>query len=192
MNLMNQQVLVLDISWEPHDIVTVFEAVNKMLNDKAQALDSNFTYYDFDSWVKFGENLDKNVVRSEKITFLIPEIIVLPEKTQHRADRLAVDRTNVYRRDNFICQYCERKFTRADLNMDHVFPKSRGGQHIWINVVTSCIVCNTRKGDRTPEEAGMQLIRKPIKPSWVEIMSGLKWDKIPQSWKDATKKLSFD
>jgi 5-methylcytosine-specific restriction endonuclease McrA len=75
-------------------------------------------------------------------------------------------RHNVFERDRNMCQYCGREFDRKDLNLDHVLPRDRGGQTTWENIVCSCIPCNTRKGNRLPHEAGMQLIRKPKRPKW--------------------------
>ena len=75
-------------------------------------------------------------------------------------------RHNIFERDKNMCQYCGKHFERKDLNLDHVFPRDRGGQMTWENIVCSCISCNTRKGNRTPVEARMHLIRKPKKPKW--------------------------
>lgn len=81
--------------------------------------------------------------------------------------RLSV--ATLLRRDNWTCQYCGRE--KRDLKenefltRDHVFPASRGGEDRWENVVLSCISCNNRKGDKTPDEAGMTLLRQPFAPS---------------------------
>ena len=72
--------------------------------------------------------------------------------------------TAIFERDDFTCQFCGRRLSRKQLNLDHVFPESRGGKKTWTNLVTSCIRCNTKKGDRTPQEAGMHLIRRPMAP----------------------------
>jgi len=65
-----------------------------------------------------------------------------------------------------MCQYCGKTFDRNDLNLDHVIPRDRGGPTTWENIVCSCIECNTLKANRTPQEAGMHLIRKPKRPKW--------------------------
>jgi len=75
-------------------------------------------------------------------------------------------RHNVFERDRNTCQYCGKIFDRKDLNLDHVWPRDKGGRTTWENVVCSCIKCNTRKGNRTPESVGMKLIRKPKRPKW--------------------------
>jgi 5-methylcytosine-specific restriction endonuclease McrA len=78
-------------------------------------------------------------------------------------------RFNIYARDDSTCQYCGRKHRRSELNLDHVIPRSRGGSTTWENVVCSCISCNLRKGGRTPEEAGMRLLRHPTRPRWTPM-----------------------
>ena len=75
-------------------------------------------------------------------------------------------RHNIFERDQNTCQYCGRAFDRTDLNLDHVIPRDRGGPTTWENIVCSCVECNTRKANSTPQEAGMSLIRKPKRPKW--------------------------
>ena len=71
-------------------------------------------------------------------------------------------RKNLIQRDNYSCQYCGYK--GDNLSIDHVIPRSRGGEDKWENVTTACISCNIRKGNRTPKEANMPLKNKPHKP----------------------------
>ena len=75
-------------------------------------------------------------------------------------------RHNIFERDKNTCQYCGQTFERKDLNLDHVIPRDRGGPTSWENIVCSCVGCNTRKANRTPQEAGLHLIRKPKRPKW--------------------------
>jgi 5-methylcytosine-specific restriction endonuclease McrA len=78
--------------------------------------------------------------------------------------------TNVslFARDRNICLYCGQHFARSDLTRDHVVPLSKGGRDAWINVVSACLHCNTKKGNRTPQQASMPLLAVPYRPSWVE------------------------
>jgi 5-methylcytosine-specific restriction endonuclease McrA len=73
----------------------------------------------------------------------------------------SVSRKGILLRDGFTCQYCRTKLVPAELTLDHVLPRSRGGGSVWENLVASCYPCNNRKGDRTPQEAGMPLVRPP-------------------------------
>nr|WP_275672425.1 HNH endonuclease [Thermomonas alba] len=74
----------------------------------------------------------------------------------------------LFARDQYLCLYCGREFSRHALTRDHVLPVSRGGRDVWENVVTACVQCNSRKGNRTPQQAGMPLLAIPYRPSWVE------------------------
>jgi len=93
----------------------------------------------------------------------MPSVIRLNRYVNAPYKGVALTRQNVFKRDNFECQYCG---TRRELTLDHVIPSSRAGQHTWTNLVTACKRCNARKGDYTPEEAQMPLKRKPHKPSY--------------------------
>jgi 5-methylcytosine-specific restriction endonuclease McrA len=91
----------------------------------------------------------------------------------------------VYSRDDHRCQYCGDKFPPAQLTFDHVIPVARGGQKGWDNIVTCCIPCNRRKGDRAPEQAGLRLVRRPRRPAALPALTlslGLK--RAPESWRD--------
>ena len=91
-------------------------------------------------------------------------------------------RSNLFARDHHVCQYCRVRHERKDLNIDHVVPRHRGGKTVWTNVVCCCIACNRRKGNRTPEEARMPLLRQPKKPRWqpfLEIQFARNYD---ESW----------
>jgi 5-methylcytosine-specific restriction endonuclease McrA len=74
----------------------------------------------------------------------------------------------LFARDQGLCLYCGREFPRASLTRDHVQPVSRGGRDTWENVVSACFHCNSRKGNRTPQQAGMPLLAVPYRPSWIE------------------------
>lgn len=74
----------------------------------------------------------------------------------------------LFARDRYLCLYCGQRFARSELTRDHVVPLSRGGRDVWENVVSACLPCNVRKGNRTPQQAGMPLLAVPYRPSWVE------------------------
>ena len=88
---------------------------------------------------------------------------------------------SIFKRDKYKCQYCGHTFSRAELNLDHIIPESRGGPKSWPNIVTSCKRCNTLKDNRTPQEAGMRLLRKPTTPKAIPISFAFREAKHP-SW----------
>ncbi len=94
--------------------------------------------------------------------------------------RVMLSRKNILRRDNHKCQYCGR--SDLPLTIDHVIPKSKGGQDTWENLVAACIKCNNKKGDRTFEEANMQLIRKPFRPSHIMFLKNFV-GQVDERWK---------
>ena len=101
------------------------------------------------------------VVRSQRQEFRIPSVVVLKEFVKPQK-RVAFTRFNHFLRDEFCCQYCG---SRGDLTFDHVVPRRLGGVTSWENVATACSPCNLRKGGRTPQQAGMPLLVKPIRPT---------------------------
>jgi 5-methylcytosine-specific restriction endonuclease McrA len=110
------------------------------------------------------EALPGRFLRSPSVRFPWPSIVRLKVFVRVPYRRIMLSRKNVLRRDRFRCQYCG---SRDKLTVDHVVPKSRGGRDTWKNLVAACTSCNNRKGNRTPEEAGMPLRRKPFRPSHV-------------------------
>jgi len=100
----------------------------------------------------------------------VPRVIVLMAYDRIPKRRVRFNRLNIYARDNNTCQYCGKRFTKRRLNLDHVTPRSRGGKSTWENVVCSCLRCNRHKGGRSPEEAGLKLLRRPFRPNWTPFV----------------------
>jgi 5-methylcytosine-specific restriction endonuclease McrA len=107
---------------------------------------------------------DDRVLRSPSSEYPWPSIIRLKQYASFPYRKVMLSRANVHRRDGGLCQYCGK---RDRLTIDHIMPKSRGGRDTWDNLASACVLCNNRKGDRTPEEAEMSLMRKPFRPSHV-------------------------
>ena len=97
------------------------------------------------------------------------------------------NRKNVWLRDKGICQYCRTKVALSEFTFDHVTPRKQGGKTQWENIVVACPSCNQRKRDRTPDQAGMKLRVKPLRPKSLKGMAfpAFTWtDRMPESWKD--------
>ena len=132
----------------------------------ARAVDEDGETHDFGQWRKLPvRELDDGlpIIGGE---LRVPRVLHL--QRYDRAPRVAVrlTRRNLMLRDQHQCQYCSRRPSLRDLNVDHVIPRSRGGSDSWENLVVSCRSCNLKKGRRTPDEAGMSLLRTPQKPRW--------------------------
>jgi len=139
--------LKLDLTYRPVGVIDCLEALVLCIVGKATAV----------------EEYDEEV-NSPSLSFKIPSVIVLKNVVKFMNQGLRPTRSNIIWRDHNKCQYCTCDFTTSELTLDHVVPRSRGGKNTWTNLVACCKKCNQAKRDRTPEEAGMELLRKPLKP----------------------------
>ncbi len=122
-------------------------------------------------------------VHTTTLVFRLPSVVRLLRHIPWRSRGVRFTRINVFARDDFRCQYCERQFRPEHLTFDHVIPRSVGGATSWDNIVTACSPCNLRKANRTPDEAGMRLRAEPIEPTWVPAVSvQLKVRRMPSTW----------
>ncbi len=127
----------------------------------------------------------ERVVHSEKSITRVPAVVRLVRFVRfHRWD-VKFSRENIYARDKYRCQYCGEELRSRELTCDHVIPRSRGGATEWTNVVTCCPDCNRRKGGKTPEEAGLELLKHPARPSWlVGFQTRFATTDPPAAWRD--------
>lgn len=114
------------------------------------------------------EPWDGKLLHSVSSAMPYPSIVRLAVFVRVPYKKIVLSRKNILRRDGHQCQYCGR--TDLTLTVDHIIPKSKGGTDCWENLVAACVVCNNKKGDRTPHEAKMKLQRKPIRPNHVMFM----------------------
>jgi 5-methylcytosine-specific restriction endonuclease McrA len=108
------------------------------------------------------------IIRSPRFELRLPSVLALKEYVP-MSRRPAFTRFNVFLRDMWLCQYCARTHKTQELTFDHVVPKSRGGHTEWENIVTACQCCNTRKGNRLPQEVNMYPITEPRQPTIYEL-----------------------
>jgi 5-methylcytosine-specific restriction endonuclease McrA len=125
------------------------------------------------------EAAEDQCVRSPSVELPWPSIVRLKRYANVPYKRVMLSRKNVLKRDQNTCQYCG---AQANLTIDHVVPKSRGGRDTWENLVAACVTCNNQKGDSTPEEAGMELERRPFRPSYVMFLRDFAGE-IEDTWK---------
>ena len=163
--MLDTGVLVLNRVYQPIHITSVRRAFALLYQGAAKAIDEQFQLFDFESWSALAA-ATHDAVGAVGRRIRVPRVIVLLAYDNLPRSRIRFSRFNIYARDQNRCQYCGHQFARSDLNLDHVVPRSRGGTTTWENVVCSCIPCNLRKGGRTPDEAGMRLLRKPVRPQW--------------------------
>jgi 5-methylcytosine-specific restriction endonuclease McrA len=114
-----------------------------------------------------------------------PAVIRLRTLIRKNHVNVKFSRKNIFLRDNHTCQYCGKKSEPRSLTCDHIIPRSRGGAAEWANIVTSCIQCNLKKGDKLPEEAGMRPRKRPGRPNgFYMLMLLVGVDGMPDYWKD--------
>ena len=104
------------------------------------------------------EYYDEYAVCTSGLPFRIPKTVVLKRYIKLPNKMYRPNRRNIFIRDNYTCRYCQKHLEPGELSVDHILPKSRGGKETWENLITACKNCNCAKGDRTPEEAGMQIL----------------------------------
>ena len=150
--------LVLNASYEPLRVVDLERAIYYLMTGKAEVVET----YD-------------RVVRSVSMSIQHPKVIKLVKyvKLKKRLQQAKYSRKNILARDKMICQYCSIKCTTKTATLDHVVPKSRGGENSWTNLVTCCKKCNNKKDDKTPQEARMKLLCEPVKPHQSKLITYL-------------------
>lgn len=163
--MLNSSVLVLNRLYQPIHVTSVRRALSLMYQDVARAIDQEFRQFDFSSWSDLSAGLHDSVGTVHR-RIRVPRVILLVAYDHLPKTRVRFSRLNIYARDNNTCQYCGTQLTRAELNLDHVIPRSRGGTTSWENVVCSCVPCNLKKGGRSPAEARVRLLRRPSRPRW--------------------------
>jgi 5-methylcytosine-specific restriction endonuclease McrA len=167
--MLDSGVLVLNRVYQPVHITSVRRAFSLLYQGVARAIDEEFQLFDFDSWSSLAAAAHHDAIHTVNRRIRVPRVIVLIAYEHLPKTRVRFSRFNIYARDDSTCQYCGKRFSRAELNLDHVVPRSRGGSTAWENVVCSCVACNLRKGGRTPDEAGMRLRRQPSRPRWTPM-----------------------
>ena len=173
--LLQSPVLVLNRLWQAVNVCTARRALTLLFEGRAEvgyeSPDGQFQTFDFDRWQSFTEDRKpEDLVRTVSFRIGVPRVILLAVFDRFPKKEVKFTRHNIFERDKNTCQYCGRVFERNDLNLDHVVPRDRGGPTSWENIVCSCIPCNTRKANRTPREASMNLIRPPTRPKWRPFM----------------------
>ena len=142
---MQEPVLVLNANFEPINVCSMRRAIGLILTEKAAMVVNGRGHI---------HTINQLLPR--------PSVIRLEHMIHRPRPRVKLTRREVFRRDNYTCQYCGRHDT--PLTVDHILPKHLGGQHIWTNVVAACPSCNHRKGGRRLDEVQMNLLHVPKEP----------------------------
>lgn len=150
---MSKQVLVLNAGYEPLSLVSVRRAVVLLLREKAELLEAT-----------------QQMLHGANRSLPVPLVIRLVHYVRLPHRRVPATRAAIMLRDAYTCQYCGAMPGRSELTVDHVIPRSRGGRHDWVNLVTACKRCNQVKGSALLGEVDMRLVRKPFEPNYVALV----------------------
>ena len=170
---LNCNVLVLNKHYMAIRIIGAKRAFSLLCRELAEVVafeQGAYSNYNFQSWCEVSEfkrNFEPDGhdwVSTVNFYVAVPRIIRLLFYDRLPRNEVKFNRRNIYARDKNKCQYCGRRFPTSELSLDHVIPRSMGGKSTWANMVCACTGCNVKKGGRTPKQAGLTLIQKPVKP----------------------------
>lgn len=189
---LTNSVLVLNRFYMAVHVVSARRAFVLMYRDLAEAIhidEGHYANYDFDTWLELselraesGEEPHDDWVSTVNYQILVPRVIRLLVYDRVPRQSLRFNRRNLLARDGHQCQYCGNGFPNSQLSLDHVVPRSRGGETSWENIVCSCVGCNSKKGGRTPQEARMKLIRRPARPRHNPVLASQMRNPKYESW----------
>jgi len=165
--ILSRPTLVLNRNWQPVGVATVARTLVKLFNGTARVVDpDDYQLYSWADWSRLAPAEGEPFIQTSSFRMRVPEVIRLVQFDRMPWRTVAFSRRNIFKRDAFTCQYCGKKPGCEELTIDHITPRSRGGATTWNNCVVACIECNSRKANRTPEEAKMPLDRAPTQPKW--------------------------
>jgi 5-methylcytosine-specific restriction endonuclease McrA len=195
--VLNANVLVLNKFYQAIRVVNVRRAFSMLCREMAEVVhietgadgQSRWTNYDFEGWREVSELKAEfepdgyDWIHTVRFQIAVPRIIRLLGYDKLPRQDVKFNRRNIYARDSNRCQYCGKRMPTTELSLDHVLPKSQGGKSSWENIVCCCVKCNVKKGGRTPEQAHMHLITKPVKPKRSPVINIRLADERYSSWK---------
>ena len=169
---LNAYVLVLNKLWMAVRVTDARRAFSLLFCGLAEVIhvdDGSYAGHDFTSWADLSQARDQfeqqyDWVRTVRFDLAVPKVIRLLGYDRLPKQEVKLNRRNIFARDMNHCQICGHRFPTSELTLDHVIPRSQGGTSTWANLVCCCVACNAQKGGRTPDQAGLKLVRKPFKP----------------------------
>jgi 5-methylcytosine-specific restriction endonuclease McrA len=175
--------LVLNRGWLAIASTPVRNALRLLYSEAALVVQPDtFEVHDFESWSRLEVPEGEQSISTVRLKLCIPEVIVLNSFSGIPRQSLPFTRKNLIRRDHSTCQYCGKQPGQAQLSVDHVIPRSKGGETSWANCVLACLRCNHRKGNKLASEVGMILLQEPKPPAWSPIFEVAGAEK-PAAWR---------
>jgi 5-methylcytosine-specific restriction endonuclease McrA len=187
---LSANVLVLNKYYQAIRVVNVKRAFSLLAKDLAEVVhietdvagQSIWQNLDLAEWTQLSPD-GHDWLHTVRFAIAVPRIIRLLGYDKLPRQDVKFNRRNIFARDSNKCQYCGKKFATQDLSLDHVIPRSQNGKSTWDNIVCCCVKCNVKKGGRTPEQAHMKLLSKPVKPKRSPAIGFKLADARYKSWK---------
>ncbi|MHC4069747.1 MAG: HNH endonuclease [Planctomycetota bacterium] len=185
-------VLVLNKHYMAIRIVKARRAFSLLFRELAEVVsfeEGNYANYNLQSWCdvsRFKRDFEPDGhdwVATVNFHIAVPRIIRLLFYDRLPRNEVKFNRRNIFARDKNCCQYCGKRHPTSELSLDHVIPRSMGGESVWSNIVCACLRCNVKKGGRTPKQARLTLIKKPVKPKRNPLIHIHLGHQRYQSWK---------
>src|SRR3990172_439227 len=182
--VLKRPTLILNRNWQPVHVATVARALVLLWNESARVVNpADYQLYTWADWSKLRLCDGEDFIQAVRFRLRVPEVVALTGYDRLPLGAVTFSRRNVFKRDHYTCQYCGGQPGSEELTIDHILPLSQGGVSSWTNCVLSCVACNKRKADRTPEQAGMKLRHKPVRPSWKPLYADhsvriVSWSKV--------------
>lgn len=194
MSILKQPVLILNKAWYPIKLKRLDSVIKRaMCNQISFMEEKESVVYSWDEWnYTFNKQEPDDLfkyVNCGKFYLRVPEIAVCTNYNKVPKTKIRLNRRNILLRDNFTCQYTGKRLNSNELNIDHVIPSSKGGKTSWDNLVACDWRINAKKGNKTLEESGLKLIRKPTLPQWSPLFEyfNFRTKNMPESWKKFIK-----
>src|SRR5947207_4626330 len=195
--VLGANVLVLNKFYQAICVINVRRAFSLLCRELAEVVhietdaqgQSKWQNFNFEDWQELSalkmefEPDEFDWIHTVRFQIAVPRIIRLLGYDKLPRQDVKFNRRNIYARDSNRCQYCGKKHPTTELSLDHVVPKSQGGKSTWDNIVCCCVRCNVRKGGRTPDQAHMHLITKPVKPKRSPVIIIRLADERYSAWK---------
>ena len=195
--VLGHNVLVLNKYYQAIRVINVRRAFSLLCRELAEVVhietdaqgQSKWQNLNFADWQELSalkkefEPDEFDWIHTVRFQIAVPRIIRLLGYDKLPRQDVKFNRRNIYARDGNKCQYCGKRMPTTELSLDHVVPKSQGGKSTWDNIVCCCVKCNVRKGGRTPDQAHMHLITKPVKPKRSPVINIRLADERYWSWK---------
>ncbi len=190
--VLDEKVLVLNRLYTAVRVISARRAFTLLCKEIAEVIaveDGRYVNYNFESWTEVAD-LQREFepdahdwIHTPRLLIAVPKIIRLLGYDRLPQQEVKLNRRNLYARDANRCQYCGQRFPTKELTIDHITPRVMGGEHSWQNLVCACVKCNARKGGRTPVQANMRLVKKPVRPKRNPMLSLRLGNPKYHSWK---------